>query len=105
MSRFLLLFSLLLFPSQSFSDTLYTVNIAVYKDATTLNQRLNKLSPKLRDTIKVIKKNGQYRANTFPTTDIKVLEKLLPRYKKEFTDAHIAVIPKTNSSNGLYKER
>jgi len=103
MLRFLLLFSLLLLPLQSFSSTFYTVNIAVYKSKHTLTKRVNKLPPKLRKTIEIRKKKRFYSARTLPTTNKAVLTKLLPAYKKEFSDAHIAKVKQ--SSTGYFKER
>ena len=103
MSRFLLLIGLLFLPLQSFASTLYTVNIAVYKSKHTLQKRIDKLPPKLKKTIQVTKKKSLYKARTLPTTNKAVLEKLLPRYKKEFSDAHIAKVQK--SAEGYYKER
>ena len=103
MSRFLLLIGLLFLPLQSFASTLYTVNIAVYKNKYTLQKRINKLPPKLRKTIQVAKKKNLYRASTLPTANKAVLKKLLPRYKKEFSDAHIAKVQK--SASRQHKER
>jgi len=100
MLRFLSFCILLLLPLQSLASS-YTVNIAVYQNIDTLNQRVAKLPVKLQKTIKVTHIAALYKARTLPTTDIKTLKRLLPLYKAEFPDAHIAKI-KGKQSNGIY---
>jgi hypothetical protein len=50
---------------------------------------INQYPPALKKTIRTYKKHGLTYAYTIPTTDIVTLKKLLPAYKKIFTDAYI----------------
>ena len=92
MFRLLLLSLLLVLPLQSNASTSYKVNIAVYKNVKTLNSRLNKLPPALRKTIQIEKRGKFHRATTLPTENKETLQKLLPSYKKVFSDAFIVPI-------------
>lgn len=95
MFRLLLLSLLLVLPLQSIASSAYTVNIAIYKNVKTLNNRLKKLPPALRKTIQIEKRGRLHRATTLPTENKEMLQKLLPSYQKVFRDAFI-VPAKTN---------
>ena len=92
MFRLLLLSLLLILPLQSIASTAYTVNIAVYKNIKTLNSKLNKLPPALKNTIQIEKRGRLHRATTLPTEDKVTLQKLLPSYQKVFSDAFIVPV-------------
>jgi len=92
MLRLLLLSLLLVLPLQSIASTSYTVNIAVYKNVKTLNKKLDKLPPALRNTIQIEKKGSLHRATTLPTKNKETLQKLLPSYQKVFRDAFIVPV-------------
>ncbi len=92
MFRSLSLLMLLFVPMQSMAIPSYTVNIAIYKDVTTLNHKLKKLPPALRKTVEVKKVKERHVAKTLPTQNKALLETLLPAYRKVFSDAFIAPI-------------
>jgi hypothetical protein len=81
---------LLIFPLQSIASVSYTVRIAVYKNADSLQKELNKLSPSLRKTVEIQKRGEQHVACSIHTKDKIKLQKLLPSYKKVFPDAFIS---------------
>jgi hypothetical protein len=103
MLRFLSLI-ILLFPLQS-NATTYAVNIAVYKNIKTLQHRIKKLPPKLQKTIVIKKKKNLYKARTLPTENLHILQQLLPRYKSEFSDAHITELKIGENEKNYFKER
>ena len=90
MFRLLIITILLILPLQTFASTSYTVRIAVYNNADTLQHELNKLSPALRKTIRIQKRGAQHVASSAQTDNKEALEKLLPSYKKVFPDAFIS---------------
>ena len=96
MLRFVLLSILCIYPLKTLATSFYTVNIAVYKDKVLLNEKLKKLPPQLRKTIKIDKINGLHKVKTLPKKDKKALTKLLPAYKKVFKDAFISTIKQPN---------
>jgi len=61
MLRLLLLSLLFVLPLQSIASNFYTVNIAVYKNVKTLNKKLDKLPPALRNTIQIEKRGGLHK--------------------------------------------
>lgn len=81
---------LLLLPLQSIASVAYTVRLAVYNNADSLQTELNKLSPAIRKTIEVTKRGKQHVACSVQTDKKETLEKLLPSYKKVFPDAFIS---------------
>jgi len=92
MLRLLLLSLLFVLPLQSIASDFYTVNIAVYKNVKTLNKKLDKLPPALRNTIQIEKRGELHRATTLPTKNKETLQKLLSSYQKVFKDAFIAPV-------------
>ncbi|MGB5506420.1 MAG: hypothetical protein WBM70_07030, partial [Sulfurovum sp.] len=81
---------LLILPLQTVASTFYTVRIAVYNNADTLQHELNKLSPTLRKTIQIKKRGNQHVASSVQTDKKEALQKLLPSYQKVFPDAFIS---------------
>lgn len=81
---------LLILPLQSIAS-LYTVNLAVYKNSKSLHKKLNTFPPALRKTVTVRQKGELSIAYTLPTKNTRYLEKLLPSYQKVFSDAFISV--------------
>jgi len=81
---------LLLLPLQSIASVSYAVRIAVYNNADSLQEELNKLSPAVRKTVEIQKRGEQHVACSIHTNDKTKLQKLLPSYKKVFPDAFIS---------------
>ena len=81
---------LLLLPLQSIASVSYAVRIAVYNNADSLQEELNKLSPAVRKTVEIQKRGEQLVACSAHTDNKEKLEKLLPSYKKVFPDAFIS---------------
>lgn len=100
MFRLLSISILLILPLQSIASVSYAVHIAVYKNVDSLHRQLNKLSPKLRKTIEIQKREKLHIATSLHTKDKKTLQKLLPSYKKVFPDAFISTYqkPKRNAT-------
>ncbi len=90
MFRLIYITILLILPLQSIASVSYTVRIAVYNNAKSLQQELNKLSPALRKTIEIQKRGNQHVACSIHTENKETLKKLLPSYKKVFPDAFIS---------------
>ncbi len=80
---------MLILPLQG--ATFFTVKIAVYNKPKLLQYELNKLSPYLKKTIQIRQRGKSYIATSFPTQDKKILQKLLPSYRKVFSDAFISI--------------
>jgi len=80
---------LLLLPLSTVASTLYTVELATYMDKKALNEELSKFLPALRKTIVIEENDAKYHVKTLLTKDKKLLTKLLPSYKKVFSDAFI----------------
>ena len=87
-SLLLLLLSTLLFSDVSTKN--FTVKIAVVYDLKLLKSEIKRLPPALRETIKISHNNRKHFAYTLPTSDKKILQKLLPAYRKIFKDAYIS---------------
>ena len=81
---------LLVLPLQSIASLPYTVNLAVYKNLKSLQDKLNKFPPALSKTVRITQRGKLHIATTLPTQDKKTLQRLLPSYKKVFSDAFIA---------------
>jgi len=90
---------LLLYPLQAFTSPLYTIKLALYKDRVLLQEELDKFSPELQKTIAIKKDKKYYRVKTLPTHNKKVLTKLLPYYKKVFSDAFIDTVEEEKKTN------
>ena len=86
---------LLILPLQSIASVSYAVRLAVYNNADSLQKELNKLSPALRETIKIQKRGAQHVACSIHTKDKKKLQTLLASYKKVFPDAFISTYQPT----------
>jgi len=99
MFRSISMIILLVLPLQSIASLPYTVNLAVYKNFKSLQNQLNKFPPALRKTVRITQRGKVHIATTLPTQDKKTLQKLLPSYKKVFSDAFISTYkqPKTTS--------
>ena len=104
MFRLLSITILLILPLQSIASVSYVVRLAVYKNADSLKQELNKLSPALKKTIEVQKRGEDHVACSMQTEDKKALQKLLPSYKKVFPDAFISAYQKTETAPIKVKE-
>ncbi|MCW8822151.1 MAG: hypothetical protein OQK45_07965 [Sulfurovum sp.] len=98
MFRLLSITILLILPLQSIASISYVVRLAVYKNADSLQQELNKLSPALKKTIEVQKRGDDNVACSMQTEDKKSLQKLLPSYKKVFPDAFISAYQETETA-------
>lgn len=86
---------LLLLPLQSIASVSYSVRIAVYNNADSLQKELNKLTPAVRKTVEIQKRGNQHVACSAHTDNKEKLEKLLPSYKKVFPDAFISAYQTT----------
>lgn len=86
---------LLLLPLQSIASVSYSVRIAVYNSADSLEQELNKLSPTVRKTVEIRQRGEQHVACSAHTDNKETLEKLLPSYRKVFPDAFISAYETT----------
>ena len=86
------LFIVLLFPLIGFASPLYTVHIAVYKNHHSLQKKIDQLPPVLRKTLYIRKRGKLHIVSTLPTSNKKILKKLLPAYRKVFSDAFIAQV-------------
>ena len=84
-----MLFTLTICSSVLLSAPNYTVRLAVYKNANTLQHKIATYPPALKQTVKTYKRKGNTYAYTIPTADKATLTKLLPAYKKVFKDAYI----------------
>lgn len=87
MLRTLLTFTLL--ASATFAATNYTVRLAAYSNEAKLTKAIDQYPVALKQTIRTYKKGKYIYAYTLPTEDQKTLKKLLPAYRKVFSDAYI----------------
>ncbi len=85
-------FLLTLFSSLSFSVSNYTVKLATYRNSDQLGKFINRFSPALKKTVCTYKRGKLTYAYTIPTQDKKTLKKLLPAYRKVFSDAYISPV-------------
>jgi hypothetical protein len=83
------LFIVSVLSSFLFSATNYTVRLAVFKNTKQLQKNIDKYPSALKNTVKTYRKRGFTYAYTVPTKDKKTLKKLLPAYRKVFSDAYI----------------
>lgn len=90
MLRIFLVFAL--FFAFVFASSNYTVRLAVFKHDRKLQKALDRYPPALRRTIKTYRRKGYSYAYTLPTSDRATLKKLLPAYRKVFSDAYIEPI-------------
>ena len=72
-----------------FASSNFTVRLAVFKNGSDLQKVIDTFPPALKKTVKIEKKGQFTHAYTLPTSDRKMLEKLLPSYRKFFSDAYI----------------
>jgi hypothetical protein len=72
-----------------FASSHYTVRLAVFKSAHDLQKTIDKFPPALKKTVMIEKRGELTYAYTLPTSDRKTLKKLLPSYRKFFSDAYI----------------
>ena len=93
MIRIFYFIMLFLLPLYALSSTMYTVKLAVYKNEKALNKQLKKFSPAIRKTIIIEKIKKRYKVKTLSTKNKKLLDTLLPAYKKVFPDASIHKVP------------
>lgn len=73
-----------------FSASSFTVRIAVFENQDRLQKAIDRLSPALKNTVRIYERGKFIYAYTIPTEDKKTLKKLLPAYRKVFHDAYIA---------------
>jgi len=104
MFRLLSITILFILPLQSIASSSYVVRLAVYKNANSLQQELNKLSPALRKTIEIKKRGEEHVVCSMQTEDKKSLQKLLLSYKKVFPDAFISEYKKIEGAPTKEKE-
>ena len=84
-------FLLTLISSLLFSASDFTVKLATYRNSDHLEKFINRFSPALKNTVRTYKKGKLTYAYTIPTKDKKTLKKLLPFYRKVFSDAYITL--------------
>jgi len=100
-------FLLTLLSSLLFSASDFTVKLATYRNSDHLEKLINRFSPALKKTVRTYKrgkltyaytiptkdkKTKLTYAYTIPTKDKKTLKKLLPAYRKVFSDAYITPV-------------
>ncbi|MFT7879292.1 MAG: hypothetical protein ABXS91_02770 [Sulfurimonas sp.] len=86
-----ILFLPLLFSSFLISSPLFTVRLGVFslKNELQLSNTLDRFSPALKKTVRTYRKDRFIYVHTIPTDNKKPLTKLLPAYRKIFSDAYI----------------
>lgn len=81
---------LILLSALLFSAPHYTVRLAVFKHQSNLNKGIAKFPPALKRTTHTYKVGRKTYLHTLPTTNKKLLKKLLPAYRKIYRDAYIS---------------
>lgn len=86
-----ILFTSLLLSTFLFSSQMFTVRLAVFDltNETRLSNAIEHFSPALKNTVRTYKKGKFIYAHTIPTGNKETLKKLLPEYRKVFSDAYI----------------
>ena len=77
-----------------FAASDFTVRLAVFKNKNDLQHVIDTFPPALKKTVMIEKVGDLTYAYTLPTSDRKTLEKLLPEYRKFFSDAYIKKVKK-----------
>ena len=85
-------FLLTLLSSLLFSASDFTVKLATYRNTDLLEKFINRFSPALKKTVRTYKRGKLTYAYTIPTQDKKTLKKLLPAYRKVFSDAYLTPV-------------
>ncbi len=95
---FIKIFLIMILPFLAIANTqFYTIKLAAYKSLPNLQKNILKLSPSLQNSITIDKVGLTHKAFVKPTTDKAYLNKILPNYKKIFTDAFITTINKPSN--------
>lgn len=103
MMRCLIFIIFMILPVQGFTSSYHTVNLAVFKNLQSLKNMINHFPPALKKTVQIREEGELYIAKTLSTENKKILEKLLPEYKKVFLDAYIS-IAKGSKDNSVKKQ-
>lgn len=72
------------------ATTMYIVKLGAYKNGASLKNEVSKLPAEAREITQIVQRGKIHFASSIETEDRKKLEKLLPLYKKVFSDAFIA---------------
>jgi len=85
-------FLLTLLTGLLFSASDFTVKLATYRNSDHLEKFINRFPPALKKTVRTYKRGKLTYAYTIPTHDKKTLKKLLPAYRKVFSDAYLTPV-------------
>ena len=81
-----------LFSTLLFSSSAFTVRLGVFsiKSELQLSDTIDRFSPAVKKTVRTDKTDKLIYVYTIPTENKKHLTKLLPTYRKVFSDAYIS---------------